>query len=591
MKAEHLPQIVKPHPLLHPILQGLYCKSTNLHFLIKFFLQFSAVYAILLWCFEQADPSPLPGGTSLLLQSSLERIGIKMSASRERKKRQEFIANGGVDRKAAQEAERKAAERKSAILYTTIAVLFLAITVALLIYNSGILQRKSKAVTVDGTTYTADDLAFYYYEAQLSLYNNAVSQFGQYGPSMIGLNPNVSYKEQKAFNATDEDAQTWDEYFKEQAVTNLRFVTAAAKAAKAENYTLTDEDNTYIEERIQQMKTAAAGTGSSYSKYIPYVYGSLVTKDCFESNLRDYALATSYASHHSDSLTYTEDQVKAVYDGDKDAYDNVAYRLVSVNGNPESKTDADGNAVEATDEEKAEAWAAAQETAQALYDAYNAGADLEAEAEKYENATYTQVEKGSSGTSSYIEWCFESGRKAGDVKLIEEEDSSRCYVVVFDRRYLDETKTVDVRHVLINADSFPDQDSESVTDEQMKAKADEVMASWDGTEEGFAQLAREYSQDSNASSGGIYTEVYDGRMVETFNDWCFDPSRAPGDSGIVKTDYGYHLMYYVADNLPQWYLDAEDSLRTKDYNDWYDALLEDIGEAEINDEGMDLVGK
>ena len=34
-------------------------------------------------------------------------------------------------------------------------------------------------------------------------------------------------------------------------------------------------------------------------------------------------------------------------------------------------------------------------------------------------------------------------------------------------------------------------------------------------------------------------------MVDTFNDWCFDASRQPGDTGIVKTTYGYHVMYFV----------------------------------------------
>ena len=80
-------------------------------------------------------------------------------------------------------------------------------------------------------------------------------------------------------------------------------------------------------------------------------------------------------------------------------------------------------------------------------------------------------------------------------------------------------------------------------------------------------------------------------MVETFNDWIFDSARKPGDSGIVKTDYGYHLMYYVADNLPQWYMNAEASLRTEDYTTWYDALIESVGEAAINDKGMGYVGQ
>ena len=34
-------------------------------------------------------------------------------------------------------------------------------------------------------------------------------------------------------------------------------------------------------------------------------------------------------------------------------------------------------------------------------------------------------------------------------------------------------------------------------------------------------------------------------MVQTFNDWCFDEARKTGDSGIVKTQFGYHIMYFV----------------------------------------------
>ncbi len=40
-------------------------------------------------------------------------------------------------------------------------------------------------------------------------------------------------------------------------------------------------------------------------------------------------------------------------------------------------------------------------------------------------------------------------------------------------------------------------------------------------------------------------------MVEPFEDWCFDETRAAGDYGLVKTTYGYHIMYYVS-STPIW---------------------------------------
>ena len=98
-----------------------------------------------------------------------------MSASREKKKRQELLA-GGVDPKTAREAEQKAAEKRSKILYTTLAAIFVVVAVFLLVYNSGILQRSQTAVTIDGEKYTVADVSYYYQDA----YQNFLNTYGSY---------------------------------------------------------------------------------------------------------------------------------------------------------------------------------------------------------------------------------------------------------------------------------------------------------------------------------------------------------------------------------------------------------------------------
>lgn len=109
---------------------------------------------------------------------------------------------------------------------------------------------------------------------------------------------------------------------------------------------------------------------------------------------------------------------------------------------------------------------------------------------------------------------------------------------------------VNVRHILIMPEKS-DGASES-TDEQWdaaKTKAEELLAEYEKnpTEENFSDLATKNSTDpGSASNGGLYEDVYPGQMVQTFNDWCFDESRQPGDTGIVKTEYGYHIMYFVS---------------------------------------------
>ena len=114
--------------------------------------------------------------------------------------------------------------------------------------------------------------------------------------------------------------------------------------------------------------------------------------------------------------------------------------------------------------------------------------------------------------------------------------------------------TVDVRHILIHPQGGTEDEKGTVTYseaewEQCRMKAQELLDKWqaeDGTEEGFAQYAMNYTEDPGSmSTGGLYTDVYVGQMVEPFENWCFDESRQYGDTGLVQSNYGYHIMYFV----------------------------------------------
>ena len=108
-------------------------------------------------------------------------------------------------------------------------------------------------------------------------------------------------------------------------------------------------------------------------------------------------------------------------------------------------------------------------------------------------------------------------------------------------------------------------------------KAEEYKAEWEGmgaTEENFAEVAAKYSADSNAAQGGIYENVFKGQMVAEFEDWCFDDHKV-GDTGIVETDFGYHIMFYSGDSKTTYrdYL-ISNELANADYDDWYNGLVE-----------------
>lgn len=172
-------------------------------------------------------------------------------------------------------------------------------------------------------------------------------------------------------------------------------------------------------------------------------------------------------------------------------------------------------------------------------------------------------------------------------------------MVVFHEKFRNEYNTVAVRHVLIRPEtttlSNEDEGYQADVDAKKadaKAKAEELYAQWKSgaaTEETFADLARENSSDSNAAQGGLYTEIYQNQMVQTFNDWCFDASRQSGDSGIVETDFGFHIMYFVGLNDPYWKVQVRNHLKSENMNEWYDSLTQDHS-IEKNASGIKYVG-
>ena len=144
---------------------------------------------------------------------------------------------------------------------------------------------------------------------------------------------------------------------------------------------------------------------------------------------------------------------------------------------------------------------------------------------------------------------------------------------------------VDVRHVLImpQGGTVAEDGSKTYSEEEWEAarvEAQSILDQWlagDKTEDSFAELANEFTHDGNDANydgvpdGGLYTDVYKGQMVAEFEEWCFDASREIGDSGLVKTRYGYHVMYF-AGSKPVWKVRAEGDLM----NERISALGEEI---------------
>lgn len=99
--------------------------------------------------------------------------------------------------------------------------------------------------------------------------------------------------------------------------------------------------------------------------------------------------------------------------------------------------------------------------------------------------------------------------------------------------------TVRVRHILIATEQQSQGQMVQVREDSTASKlADSIqLAIKNGAN--FDTLCRKYSDDSNKDSG-IYNNVYTGFMVPEFNDFIF--THKTGESGIVKTVFGYHYI-------------------------------------------------
>lgn len=521
-----------------------------------------------------------------------------MSASREKKFRQELAAQGITDPKLIREAEEKAKVRKANTMYGVIAALFVLVAAALLVWNSGIVQRNATAVTIDGEKYTAGQVDYFYTQVKYNILNSGYASLYGVSTSTALDQQVVSDTAKTLLQIEDEGEITWEQYIRDYAVKQLTTVVVISKEAEANGDGADEHIEEEVEAALTELETYAKQNGYSAKEYLKLVYGKCMTVSTYKDMVRMTEVASHYQSEYSESLSYTVSDLEAYYKENQSTYDVGAYEYIYFKGTAESTTDSDGNTVEPTDEENAAAAAEAKANADAALTRYQAGEKLEDIAGDYENGSYSSTETATNGGSAVTDWVFDESRQAGDSTVLEVDGN--YYVLVFRSAGRQEYATKDVRHILFMPDtSSLDSSSETydadlqAAQDAAKAKAEDALAQWkagEATEDSFAALANELSEDGGSNTnGGLYTQIYKGQMVTEFNDWCFDESRKAGDTGIVfNENTGYHVMYFVGDDAPYWQVQVESALRSSDTTAWTDSLLE--GVETVQTSGMKYVG-
>lgn len=151
-------------------------------------------------------------------------------------------------------------------------------------------------------------------------------------------------------------------------------------------------------------------------------------------------------------------------------------------------------------------------------------------------------------------------------------------------------KYYDVRHILIEPEGGTTDENGLTTysDAEWEAcleSAQTLLEQWEeeyGDEAGFALMAQEHSTDGGSSAnGGLYSQLTsETNFVEEFKAWYLDENRQVGDTGLVKSTYGYHIMYFSG-SQDMWYVNCYQAAHQERANELVEGFMEEIP-ADVN---------
>lgn len=105
-------------------------------------------------------------------------------------------------------------------------------------------------------------------------------------------------------------------------------------------------------------------------------------------------------------------------------------------------------------------------------------------------------------------------------------------------------RTVDIRHILL----IPEDSGEeawTACEETARGMLEELLAMYNCSEARFAELSHANSMDrGSAPNGGAYRNLRAGQLVQPLDAWCFDEARQPGDTAVIRSDCGWHILWF-----------------------------------------------
>lgn len=511
----------------------------------------------------------------------------KSKAEQYRDERKARIAKSAKKNAHSMEARNTAKKVANKVISIVLCAVIVLGVVAFSLNYYGALQRVIKIGGVGSDqSVTIAEYEYYYMRA----YNQVRYQaqyYQYYYQTSNGYDLSLTPEEQtQTTKDADGNEITWAEKLHEDTLEIIQLHKAYYNEALKMGLKLTKADEAFIDKQIEDLRDEAKSAGSNSSSsnsenkvtyslnaYLRKVYGGSINERFLRKQLKIQVLAQKYLTERTNEIAkdYDQKDIDAEYKKDTTAYDFATFRAYTFKTTELTKEDKETD--DALKARQAKANAEVKKNANDFYNAVTNDATFTAKAKELNKDTadynvdketkYSMLKSTAQSTFSEdaAKWLFDSSTKVGSKKLFSDEENGK-YIVVLALSKPHQEQTVTARHILFQT---KDQNSgNDLSEEEIakkKTQAEDVLKKFnegDKTEDSFAALANEYNEDTGSSSnGGLYEHIYPGQMVTEFNDWVFDANRKAGDVELVETDFGYHIIYFVA----------------KDGKDYYDSAI------------------
>ena len=529
-----------------------------------------------------------------------------MSASSKKKLRKEQNAAALTEKQRNQKKEEKSLKMYTLTFIVSMA-LIVAIGLGIVLYGpvNTFLDNKITAMTVGSTKLNTTMLNYFLGDVIDSVRSEYQEAYGDYAFVYAGMNGLDYYSSLEDQTHPEQTEKTWGQVFTEQAIADATDIYSLYNAAIAAGHKLTEDEETAILSNINTMTAYAIyyAQYESLDAYLKDYYGRTATQETYTEYIRVKAIAQSFADAYLDGLTYTVEDYREHEKKDYHSYSSYnfsAYDVIVNNYREGGTKDENGNTTY-SDEEMQAAQNAAKLDAETLgqgtykdsteFDKTIAALEINKDKESAASTLYTKQFGGQNIPNEDIrKWLADDSRKSGDVGVFPQttkdsdgkEITTGYSVIMFQSSTENTMNLVNVRHILLKVDSTTDKDGNEVlnADQLAKAqiKAEELLAEFKNGKvqnaEIFGALAKEHSDDGSKNENGLIKDIYPGMTVEEFDNWCFDSSRKVGDTEIIKTEFGVHIMYFEGKSDTT-YRDMliDDEMRNQATSEWIDELV------------------